>query len=62
MGFQTENRTLVNKVNAVQNRQVESFDRIERLEERAEHLAQCLRAIEERLVAVEKVVERLKRL
>lgn len=62
MGFQTENRSLTSKINAVQNKQLEAYDRIERLEERAEHLTQRLRAIEERLGAVEKVVERLKRL
>ena len=56
MGFQTENRTLTNKVNAALNRQVEAFDRIERLEELVRGLTDKMRKIEDAVTRLEKSV------
>ena len=56
MGFQTENRALANKVNAALNRQVEAFDRIERLEELVRGLTDKMRKIEDAVTRLEKSV------
>ena len=58
MGFQTESRALTNKVNTVQNKQVEAFDRIERLEELARSLTERIRKLEEGLARLEKAFPR----
>ena len=55
MSFQTENRKLVSNVTSVMNKQVEAFERIERLEERVQALTERLRQIEEKLARLEKV-------
>ena len=54
MGFQTENRVLANKVNAALNKQVEVFDRIERLEELVRGLTDKMRKIEDAVTRLEK--------
>ena len=55
MSFQTENRKLINNVNSVMNKQVEAFERIERLEERVENLTGRLRQLEEKVARLEKI-------
>ena len=54
MGFQTENRSLANKVNSALNKQIEAFDRIERLEELVRGLADKMRKIEDAVTRLEK--------
>jgi len=54
MSFQTENRKLVSNVTSVMNKQVEAFERIERLEERVQALTERLRQIEEKVARIEK--------
>jgi len=55
MSFQTENRKLISNVTSVMNKQVEAFERIERLEERAENLTGRLRQLEEKVARLEKI-------
>ena len=54
MGFQTENRNLAAKVNSALNKQIEAFDRIERLEELVRGLADKMRKIEDAVTRLEK--------
>ena len=54
MSFQTENRKLINNVTSVMNKQVEAFERIERLEERVEALTGRVRQLEEKIARLEK--------
>jgi len=54
MSFQTENRKLISNLTSVMNKQVEAFERIERLEERAQALTERLRQIEEKIARLEK--------
>jgi hypothetical protein len=49
MGFQTENRRLLNK-------QVEIIQRIENLEERVQGLMERFRQLEDRLIRLEKTI------
>jgi len=55
MSFQTENRKLISNLTSVMNRQVEAFERIERLEERLEALTGRVRQLEEKIARLEKV-------
>lgn len=55
MSFQTENRKLISNLTSVMNRQVEAFERIERLEERVEALTGRVRQLEEKIARLEKV-------
>lgn len=55
MSFQTENRKLISNVTTVMNRQVEAFERIERMEERVENLTGRLRQLEEKVARLEKI-------
>lgn len=55
MPFQTENRKLISNLTSVVNKQIEAFERIERLEERVENLTGRMRQLEDKIARLEKI-------